>query len=156
MKNKHKIWSQQIPLTIEEAWSFFSRPENLNSITPPDFRIRLIEDISHRELEEGMEIRYHLSPMRGLPLQWTTRITEVDKYTYFIYEQKKGPYKTWIHEHYFYETVEGVIITDKLTYALKWGFLGEWLDKLIVENRIEKIFDYRAKEIKRRFGGARV
>lgn len=152
MKNKHKIWSQQIPINLEEAWSFFSRPENLNSITPPDFRISLIEDISDQEIEEGMEIRYKLSPMRRLRLQWTTRITEVDKYTYFIYEQKKGPYKTWIHEHYFKETDHGVIMTDKLTYALRWGLLGKWLDKWIVDKRIEKIFEYRAEEIKRRFG----
>ena len=153
MKEKHKIWSQRIPITLEEAWAFFSRPENLNTITPADFKIRLREDISSQELARNMEIHYDLSPMIGLRLHWVTRITELKKPNYFIYEQKKGPYRSWVHEHYFKEVEGGIVMTDKLSYSLRWGRLGRWIDQWIVDDRIDRIFRYRAEKVKEMFGG---
>lgn len=152
MKTRHKSWTQNIPISIEEAWNYFSRPEHLNEITPSNFKIRLKEDISEKELHKGMEINYSLIPILNLPMTWTTRIKELEKPHFFTYEQKKGPYAKWIHEHYFEEINGGILMTDKLSYALSWGILGQWLNNVLIEKRIDQIFETRAKIIRSKFG----
>ena len=34
---------------IEKAWDFFSRPENLNEITPDDMQFRILTDVSGKK-----------------------------------------------------------------------------------------------------------
>lgn len=152
MKTRHKTWTQIIPISLEEAWNYFSRPEHLNEITPSNFKIKLQDDISEIELHKGMEINYSLIPVLNIPMKWTTRITDLEKPNFFVYEQKKGPYAQWIHEHYFEEIKGGVKMTDKLSYALSWGFLGQWLNNWLIEKRINQIFETRADIIRSKFG----
>ena len=37
---KYLCFEQKLPVTIEEAWSFFTSPKNLNLITPPDVNFK--------------------------------------------------------------------------------------------------------------------
>ena len=49
---------QSLPRGLEEVYSFFSRPENLQVITPPWLDFRMVE--APAELEAGSLIRYRL------------------------------------------------------------------------------------------------
>ncbi|MBL7793009.1 MAG: hypothetical protein JNK77_11830, partial [Saprospiraceae bacterium] len=62
MKVKQKIWKQFLPLDLETVWAFFSRPENLDTITPEDMSFEILSDISQMEMYPGMIVQYRVKP----------------------------------------------------------------------------------------------
>ncbi len=151
MKVRQKVWKQFIPRPLDEVWYFFSRPENLNVITPEDMSFEIISDIGNVEMYEGMIIQYKVSPLLGIKMNWVTEITHVRDHRYFIDEQRFGPYALWHHQHHFEEMDGGVLMTDILHYKVPYGFIGTIADALFVHNRVEEIFQFRVKAVEKIF-----
>jgi ligand-binding SRPBCC domain-containing protein len=88
-----------VPVGLEQAFAFFSNPENLERLTPPwvNFRIRTAMPIAMRE---GAIIDYHIS-LYGIPMPWRTRIDVWEPGVRFVDRQIAGPYRWWRHEHRF-------------------------------------------------------
>ncbi len=103
------------------------------------------------EIYKGQIITYKVSPVLGIPLNWKTEITEVQKNKLFIDEQKKGPYKLWHHEHHFEQQKDGVLMTDEVHYALPLGPLGTLAHTLFVKKQLEEIFEFRRKKVEEIF-----
>jgi ligand-binding SRPBCC domain-containing protein len=144
---------QQVPLSLDEAWAFFSDPRNLAVITPPDMGFVIHGDMP-AAMYTGMLIEYTVRPLFGVPVRWVTEITHVGERRYFVDEQRAGPYRLWHHEHHFKEVPGGVEVTDLVSYMLPFGPLGDLLNRLIVQRRLEHIFDYRRAVLVDRFGVA--
>ena len=147
---KYLEFEQVLPISLEEAWSFFSSPSNLNLITPEDMDFKIL-DVLPAHIYQGLMIRYKIKPMFNIPLDWITEITEVKDKVYFIDEQRKGPYRTWHHEHHFKEVDGGVLMTDKLSYDIGMSFIGTLAGKLWVDKQVQKIFAYRRKKLSELF-----
>src|SRR6266480_5056687 len=89
----HSIKSvQKIPAPIEQIWDFYSSHANLQTITPPDMKISIISQNHGERLYSGQVIEYKVKPMLRIPLYWKTEIVNVTAPTYFMDEQRKGPY----------------------------------------------------------------
>ena len=151
MQVKRKEWTQFIPLPLEEVWQFFSRPENLNAITPDDMQFEILSDIEGVEMYQGMLIQYKVSPIPGIKMNWVTEITTVKDKQYFIDEQRFGPYALWHHQHHFEPKDGGVLMRDILHYKVPFGPIGNIADAIFVNNKIEEIFNYRVKAVERIF-----
>ncbi len=151
MKIKYKEWEQFIPRSLDEVWHFFSRPENLNAITPDDMAFEILSDIEGRQMYPGMIILYKVSPFFGFKMDWATEITHIKKSSYFIDEQRFGPYAFWRHQHHFEEKNDGVLMRDMLHYKVPYGPIGSLADALFVDRQIEQIFNYRIKAVERIF-----
>ena len=147
---KYLEFEQVLPISLEEAWSFFSSPSNLNLITPEDMNFKIL-DVLPAHIYQGLMIRYKIKPMFNIPLDWITEITEVKDKVYFIDEQRKGPYRTWHHEHHFKEVDGGVLMTDKLSYDIGMSFIGTLAGKLWVDKQVQHIFSYRKKKLNELF-----
>ena len=147
MKVYFKQWHQDIPGNPEKIWDFFSRPENLQRITPKEMNFRIQTDITGKEMYEGMMIVYKVSPLLGLDMTWATEITHIRPGVHFIDEQRIGPYAMWHHEHWFEPIEGGVRMKDLLHYAIPFGPLGTIANALIVDKKVEGIFTYRTKVI---------
>jgi ligand-binding SRPBCC domain-containing protein len=133
---------QSLPIGIQEAWDFFSTPENLKRITPEKMNF----EIMHRtgdELFEGQVIRYKIKIPPGVRVRWVSEITHVNKPHHFVDEQLSGPYALWHHEHHFKEIEEGVEVTDEVTYAIPLGWIGRLANVIFVKRELNAIFDYR-------------
>lgn len=151
MKVKYKQWEQFIPRTIDEVWHFFSRPENLNAITPDDMSFEILSDIADKPMYAGMIIQYKISPFLGIKMDWVTEITHVRDRVYFIDEQRFGPYALWHHQHHFVQQNGGVLMKDILHYKAPYGPIGTLADVLFVDRQIEQIFAYRVKAVEKIF-----
>lgn len=152
MKVYKKEWNQFIPKPLDEVWEFFSRPENLNEVTPKDINFEILSDIANKPMYEGMIINYKVTPLLGIKMRWTTEIQRIKEGKYFVDEQRFGPYAMWHHEHHFEEKDGGVYMTDSLYYAIGFGPIGNLANWLIVDNKIDEIFAYRFEAVKRLFG----
>jgi ligand-binding SRPBCC domain-containing protein len=147
----YKKWIQEFPISLDEAWTFFSDPVNLEKITPDGMSFMILSDLTGQEMYEGMIIRYKVSPLFGMKIEWVSEITNIQEKRYFIDEQRIGPYALWHHEHHFEETGSGVRMTDVLHYALRWGWIGRTLNTLMVEKQVDRIFEFREKKLEQLF-----
>jgi len=152
MKVKEKRWEILIPGSLEEVWRFFSRPENLEALTPSQVKFEILSDIRGMEMYEGMVIRYNISPTPGIKLNWMTEITHIREGVYFVDIQHEGPYAIWHHQHHFAEEAGSVRMTDILHYKVPYGPLGTVVNALYVERQLEKIFAFRETAVREKFG----
>jgi ligand-binding SRPBCC domain-containing protein len=134
------------------CWNFFSDPANLSLITPPEMNFRIRYPDPMPAIYQGLIIRYSVSPLLMIPVQWITEITYVEKYEYFVDNQVKGPFKSWQHQHFFKVVPEGIEMRDIVTYELPLGKLGELVGLWIVRKRVEGIFKHRKSVIDKYFG----
>lgn len=147
MKIYEKRWTTWLPVTLDEAWAFFSRPENLDRITPEDMSFEILSDVAGVEMYAGMIVCYKVRPIFNIPMNWVTEITHVADRKYFIDEQRFGPYALWHHQHHFEEKDGGVLMTDILHYAIPFGPIGRLANAILVDKRVEEIFSYREQVI---------
>lgn len=142
---------QVLPVTLEEAWSFFSTPRNLARITPPDMGFVIHEPFDDSPAHAGQRITYTVRPLFGIPLKWVTLIALAEGPHRFVDSQVKGPYKRWWHLHTFEQVEGGVLMRDRVEYELPLGPLGELAHGIFVKKRLQQIFEHRRETLKRLF-----
>ena len=142
---------QNLPISLQEAWDFFSSPKNLSKITPKHIGF-IITNQPSETMFEGQIITYKVSPLLGVKINWMTEITTVKDNEYFIDEQRFGPYSLWHHRHHFYEIDGGIKMIDEVNYKLPFGFLGSVAHRLFVRKKLKSIFEYREKVLIEMFG----
>jgi ligand-binding SRPBCC domain-containing protein len=143
---------QKIPVDINTAWDFFSKPENLNAITPKNLGFKIISVYNEDEMYAGQIIEYTVKPLLGIPLYWMTEITHVKDKIYFVDEQRFGPYSLWHHQHHFKQINNGIEMTDIVHYKIPFWFIGDVANTLFVKNQLKKIFEFRHKAVEEKFG----
>jgi ligand-binding SRPBCC domain-containing protein len=153
MKTYQLTYEQKLPITLEQAWDFFSSPINLAKITPDHMGFIITSNFKEgQKMYPGMIITYKVSPLLGLKLDWMTEITHVKEGEYFVDEQRFGPYALWHHQHHFKEIPGGVLMTDIINYAIPMGFLGRIANSVLVAKEVQGIFDYREVAVEKLFG----
>ena len=147
-----KILKQEqfLPLSLQQAWEYFSTPKNLNEITPETMTFKITGALPEK-MYEGLMITYKVAPVQYIPLNWCTEITHIKEPFYFVDEQRKGPYNIWHHEHHFTETEGGVMMTDLLYYDIGKSIFGWIAGKLFVDKMVNEIFEYRRKRLEEIF-----
>ncbi len=133
----------------DEVFEFFSDARNLEVLTPPWLNFEIVE--FPEEMHEGALIRYRLG-LRGVPIDWTTRIEEWTPGERFVDLQIAGPYSLWHHTHEFEDAEGGTLIRDTVRYRVPFGPLGEIVRRALVAPDTRKIFNYRREKIDAEFG----
>ena len=144
--------TQVVPAPLDEAFAFFADPYNLETITPPWLRFRIVE--APAQVERGVLIRYRLK-LFGIPIGWLTEITAWEPPGRFIDKQIRGPFKLWEHLHTLAATDDGTEISDEVRYRLFLGPLGELVRRLVVRRWLDSIFDYRTRAVAEWFAANR-
>lgn len=137
---------------VDTVFSFFSNAGNLEVLTPPWLRFRVVTE-DEIVMSCGAQIDYRLC-LHGLPLRWRSEITAWEPPHRFVDEQVIGPYRSWSHEHRFkVEERPGrgpvVIASDEVRYRAPGGWL---IDRFLVAPDLERIFRYRTARLRERFG----
>lgn len=146
--------TQIIPASKEEVWDFISSPENLKHITPSYMGFNILTKDLPKKMYPGMIIKYKVSPILNIKMAWVTEITHVKDFTYFVDEQRFGPYKIWHHQHHIAEVDKGILMTDIVNYQPPFGILGNVANTLIIKKKLQEIFDFRFAAVEKRFGKA--
>jgi ligand-binding SRPBCC domain-containing protein len=142
--------TQHLPIQISEAWSFFSDPRNLAIITPSWLDFKMTCEAPEK-IYAGLIVTYRIRPFLRVPVTWITEITHVRAPHFFVDEQRFGPYRFWHHQHVFREADGGVEMEDLVHYALPYGALGTVINELLVQARLNEIFDFRRQTLARTF-----
>lgn len=141
---------QWLPRPRAEVFPFFADAANLQAITPPWVGFTVLTPLPF-EMRPGAIIDYKLR-IRGFPVRWRTEITAWEAPFRFVDEQRKGPYRQWIHEHRFEEIDGGTLVIDHVRYRAPGGRLVE---HLFVKPEVERIFAYRKLRLAEYFDRSR-
>ncbi|WEK37179.1 MAG: SRPBCC family protein [Candidatus Pseudobacter hemicellulosilyticus] len=144
---------QTIPVSMEQAWDFFSSPVNLVAITPERLDFRIISLHHGEHMYPGQIIEYTVRPLWGIAWYWMTEITHVEQGRYFVDEQRYGPYILWHHQHHFREVPGGVEMTDIVHYKVPGWWVGDVLNAVLIRKELQELFRYRYEKVVERFGG---
>jgi ligand-binding SRPBCC domain-containing protein len=132
---------QRIPRPRSEVFSFFSDARNLEAITPPWLRFKIVGQTAP-EIAEGTELTYRLR-LHGIPLKWRSLIAAWEPETRFVDVQLRGPYAKWRHTHTFEEVAGGTIIRDHVVYRLPLGSFGRIVAGAFVDRDVKSVFRFR-------------
>jgi ligand-binding SRPBCC domain-containing protein len=138
----HELEREQwLPASPERVFAFFADAANLERMTPPwlGFRIRTPLPI---EMKAGASIDYSIR-LGPVPVRWRTRIAVWEPEKRFVDIQERGPYARWVHTHEFTPMGGGVLMADRVSYALPLGPLGELAHAGFVRALLARIFDHR-------------
>lgn len=135
-----------LPEKRERVFSFFADAHNLGAITPPWLQFSVITP-APIQMRAGALIDYRLR-VRGFPLRWQTEITCWEPPFRFVDEQRRGPYRRWVHTHTFEEQDGGTLCRDHVDYAVPGGSL---IHRLLVRRDVDQIFAYRQRAMRLKF-----
>ncbi len=143
--------SVRLRTPLEPLFEFFSDAHNLEALTPGWLKFEVLTP-APIPMQVGTLIDYRLR-IRGVPIRWRSRISAWEPPFRFVDEQIRGPYRKWVHEHRFErdqdsEGNEIVIASDKVDYAAPGGWL---IERLFVRRDVERIFEFRSAELRKRF-----
>ena len=141
----HRLEREQfLPHPVDEVFPFFADAHNLERITPPLLRFRVVSQ-DPAEMRVGTVLEYRLR-LHGLPVDWLTRIEEWEPDTRFVDNQLVGPYRLWHHTHTFESQDGGTLMRDSVRYAMPLWPLGE-LAMPLVRRDLASIFDFRRDRV---------
>ena len=137
---------------LQTTWSFFSRAQNLPTITPPwlDFRLLTPSPIT---LQQDSIMDYTIRWL-GARIHWRTRIIDWSPPHQFIDLQIRGPYTLWHHQHTFVPAPggNGTECRDRVVYKLPGMVLGRITHRLAVRRQLVEIFEYRQQQVANQLG----
>lgn len=144
----YKLQSEiRLAAPLSEVFPFFSDAHNLERLTPSFLSFKVLTP-APIEMGVGTLIDYRLR-VRGMPLRWRSEITAWEPPYRFVDEQRRGPYRAWIHEHRFEERDGMTVAIDSVQYDHVGGRL---VNRLVVAPDVRRIFDYRARVLREIFG----
>ncbi len=136
---------QRLPGSPDRLFEFFADARNLEAITPPWLRFRVVT-AGEIEMRAGALIEYRLR-LHRLPVRWRTRIEEWEPGVRFVDAQLSGPYRRWHHTHTFEAEGDGTLVRDVVRYALPFGPLGSLAHAAFVRRDLDRIFDFRVAAV---------
>ena len=154
-----KVTALALDAPLEEVWSFFSRPSNLEGLTPPDQLLQVLTS-EDRPVRTGDSVDIRVSPLPGFRLRWKSLISEVEPpetgargMAWFVDVQKGGPFSRWEHRHAFRSLPGGgTAVLDVVEYDVPLGALGRMVAGRWVERNIDGLFAFRTEALAERFG----
>ena len=146
---KRKI---ELKAGVDDVWKFVSCPSNLKKITPGYMMFDIISEDIPGNIYEGLIISYIVAPIAGIKTRWVSEITHVKDMSYFVDEQRVGPYKIWHHQHFLSKTENGTMMSDIVSYKPPFGFIGSIFNYLFIRRKLNEIFDFRTSAMEELFG----
>jgi len=131
-------------LSLDEVFELFSDPGRLNDVTPSWFGLYVRTPYSW-PLRVGARLDYRMK-WRGLRMSWRSVITEVEPPHWLVYEQCRGPFREFRHEHSFVSKEDIVFVTDRIAFRV---FGGRWAARVLAAPDLRRILRYRESAAKR-------
>ncbi len=134
-----------VNLPRDQVFPFFADAANLEVLTPPwlSFAIETPRPIA---MHPGRQISYRIK-VRGIPMRWVSEISAYQPPEMFVDEQRRGPYRQWVHTHRFVEEGGGTRLLDEVEFDM----CGRVLVGRLVARDLRAIFTYRHETLLRLF-----
>jgi uncharacterized protein (TIGR01777 family) len=125
-----------LPATADEVFAWHARPGAFERLNPPFDPVVVDERSGGLEVGARTVVRMRLGPIEQ---RFVAEHTAFEAGRMFRDEQKRGPFKRWVHTHRFVpETDTASALEDEVEYELPLG-----LPLPFVEQTLERMFAFR-------------
>ncbi len=120
------------------------------------FHVRSLEHTNERVvagradglIELGETVTWQAKHL-GMTRRMTVEITAMDRPTHFRDVQTDGPFKHFVHDHFFEDLGDGVTrMSDQIDFVSPFGLLGQAADRMVMRRYLQKLIRERADAIK--------
>lgn len=132
----------------ERVFGFHEQPNALMLLIPPWESARVIHPA--KISEPGARAIVETRVFGFVTVKWIAEHTRYEPPRMFEDIQIKGPFRSWRHRHLVSPDPNGAILQDEIEYEPPLGFLGRVIAPILVQKRLQKLFDYR-HEVTRRW-----
>lgn len=137
-----------IRATPERVFAFHEQPNALKLLIPPWESARVIQ--SARISEVGSQAIVETKIWGPFTARLIVQHTVYEPPHLFEDVQIEGPFRSWRHRHLVEPEPNGAILRDEIDYEAPLGFLGCVVAPVLIQQRLEKLFDFR-HEVTRRW-----
>ncbi|MEP6635828.1 MAG: SRPBCC family protein [Acidobacteriota bacterium] len=130
-----------IRASAERVFAFHEQDGVLELLLPPWETARVIQ--SAKISEVGAQAIIETTILGPFSIQWVAEHTRYDPPRMFEDVQVKGPFRSWRHRHIVEARADGAVLRDEIDYEPPLGFLGGLFAPLLVERRLNKLFNFR-------------
>jgi ligand-binding SRPBCC domain-containing protein len=123
------------------VFEFHEQPNVLTLLSPPWESARVVQ--SAKISEVGTQAIVETVILGPIKVRWVAEHTLYDPPKMFEDVQVKGPFRSWRHRHIVEPASVGAILRDEIDYEPPFGFLGRLVAPILIEKRLQKMFDYR-------------
>lgn len=119
-----------------------ARSVDVHKISMAQSREEAVAGVTSGLMSLGEEVTWRAWHF-GLPLQMTSRITEMKSPDYFVDEQVKGPFRRFRHVHEFSQDPSGTTMIDRIEFAAPFGPIGRLVERLVLARYLQKLIEAR-------------
>ena len=123
------------------VFDFHEAADAFERLQPPWQKTEIIRPPTSLEVGTIVELRVKVGPF------WQRMVAEHVVYepgVRFVDELRKGPFKSWRHEHLVTPNDDGTsTLTDNITYELPLGVLGRVFGGGLARRNLERLFAFR-------------
>jgi ligand-binding SRPBCC domain-containing protein len=128
------------------VFAFHETPGAFQALTPPWEKVEIVEGDHSIRPGSRVGLRTHVGL---IPLKWVAEHTEYEPGRMFADRQVSGPFQSWYHRHFFLDDgTGGTIVRDEVDYEPPLGWLGRRLGSGFLEERLNRLFDFRHQTLK--------
>lgn len=129
------------------VFAFYESPGALLRLTPPWERVEVLAGGKSIRPGERVVLKTWAGPV---PVRWVAEHTEYEPGRLFADRQVEGPFARWYHRHRFLDDgAGGTILRDEVDYEPPLGLVGRWMGGGFLEQKLEKVFDFRHETTRR-------
>ena len=125
----------------EHVFEFHEQPDVLRLLMPPWENARVIQSAGISQV--GAQAIIETKVFGPIAVRWIAEHTVYDPPHLFEDVQVKGPFRSWRHRHVVEPHANGAILRDEIDYEPPFGFLGRAVAPILIQRRLEKLFNYR-------------
>jgi ligand-binding SRPBCC domain-containing protein len=130
-----------IRASSERVFEFHEQPDVLSLLMPPWENARVIQSAGISKV--GAQAIIDTKVFGPFTVRWIAEHTVYDPPHLFEDVQVKGPFRSWRHRHVIELHADGAMLRDEIDYEPPLGFLGRAIAPILIQRRLEKLFNYR-------------
>lgn len=129
-----------IEASVDDVFAFHERRDALSLLIPPWESIRNVRPATSLEVGAVARLEQRVGPF------WIEIVAEHVAYEHgrlFVDEMRKGPFRSFRHEHRFESHPDGCTLRDSIEFEPPLGPLGRLVAPMMIVPRLRKMFEYR-------------
>jgi ligand-binding SRPBCC domain-containing protein len=138
------ISEEHFALPVARIFAFFRRPGNRVRLARPELHMQLLDGPEQIELGSRLTVRVRRA---GVSQQITSEVTAFTLDVSFVEEQRKGPFRRWVHTYRFEASDGSTRMTEVIDYEPPGGMLGLLLTAGVIERDLTALYAYRRDKL---------
>jgi ligand-binding SRPBCC domain-containing protein len=140
--------SVELPCTPAALFEFFTQPENLIKVSPPELQVQLVESPARLELGSLVTI---LGRRWGISQRMTTEVVGFDPCRLLADEQRAGPFRSFRHTRLIDSAGLQARLTEKIEFEPPGGIVGLFMTASRIRDSLAEVSEFRNRAMREIF-----